>query len=935
MLHCVTMTPHLRLVGRDAELQSLIDRVDGIRHGGMVIGLTGEPGVGKSALQAGVAEYARAGGFRVLGARGAQSEIHLPFAGLHQLLRPLLGRADRLPEGQREALLACFAMSDSSVVNPFFTSLAVLELLVDAAADAPVLVCLDDLHLMDQPSLDVLAFVARRIEDERIALLCASRGGLPFADDRTITWIEVQGLAAADSAALLDSQAPHLTPALRDRILGQANGNPLALLEFAAAGQSGRRSGSDDDLPMTRRLERTFVSRADELDPAARVIVDVAALNDGGDVTDVLAAAAILHPSAGHLAAMQPAVDLGLLTVAGETCRITHPLVGSALRHAMSPAARRDVHAALARALSAYPERVIWHRAASAPGPDEQIAAGLERAATAAHRRGAVSTAVTWLERAAALSPDPDDRAARLLDAGELGYELGRFAQVEQIRARMSGMTLRTRERSRLTWLEGVFHDGSTSEPAEIRHLVDLARRATDDDTDLAMQLLIGAARRTWWRDPGESVRHEVVRAARKVQLPAGDPRLLAVLGLADSLALGPEIVGHLAQWPAEANGRPDLAGLLGIAAFCAGDFGRSITFLSAPVQQLRTHGRLGLLAEVLALRAWAEINLGVFDVSRSADEARRLADETGQAVWAATARIAVAVIEAVGGDWDIRHPLLTEAEDTALRMPNASSSLLAAVQLARGVAALGAGRPEPAYDELHRVFVRSDPAWQQVQQLWTVSYLADAAVHAERREEAATVLDSMERLAGASPAVGPTIALEYSRAVLADDSSAEELFRAGLDGAGRAFPWHRARLQLAYGSWLRRRRRTVESRAPLRYARSTFDTVGAHTWAHRADRELRATGERGWRPARSPRELLSPQETQIAELAAEGLSNREIGQRLFLSHRTVSSHLYRVFPKLGVTARSQLAGALVPDELQSSDASSSEGTQGTDRHRD
>jgi DNA-binding CsgD family transcriptional regulator/tetratricopeptide (TPR) repeat protein len=918
MLPCMTTTPGRRLVGRDEQLQALVERLGGVHLGGVVIGLVGEPGVGKSALQAAVAENARAVGFRVLSARGAQSEAHLPYAGLHQLLKPLLRRADRLPEHQREALLACFAMSDSLVVNPFFTALAALELLVDAAADAPLLVCLDDLHLMDQPSIDVLAFVARRIAGERVALLCASRReSLSLAEEQTITWIEVRGLNAAASATLLMSQAPALAPATRDRILRHANGNPLALLEFAVAVESGRRGWpeSDGDLPMTTRLERAFVARADELSAAARMIADVAALNDGDDINDVLAAAEILHPSAGHLAAVAPVVDLGLLTVFRESYRITHPLVGSALRQAMPPAARRDAHAALARVLAAHPDRATWHRAASAQGPDEQIAAGLERAATDAHRRGAVSTALAWLERAAALSPDPDLRASRLLSAAELGYELGRFAHVEQITARVAGMTLRTRERSRLTWLEGAFHDGSSSEPSEIRYLVDLARRATaDDDTDLAMQLLVGAARRVWWRDPGASVRQDITRAAYEVPLPAGDPRLLAVLGLSESLALSPMIVGQLAQWPADAGGHPDLAGLLGIAAFCVGDFGRAVTFLSAPIQQLRAQGRLGLLAEALAIRAWAEINLGVFDVSRSADEARRLADETGQSVWAATARIAVAMIEAVSGSWDIRHPLLTEAEDTALRIPNASSSLLAAVQLARGAAALGAERPEPAYDELRRVFDLTDPACQRVQQLWTISYLADAAVHTGRRDEAASLLRSMERLAGESPAVGPMIALEYSRAVLADDASAEDLFRAALDGTGHPFPWHHARLQLAYGSWLRRQRRTIESRGPLRAARSAFDTVGAHPWALRADRELRATGERGWRPARSAREQLSPQETQIAELAAQGLSNREIGQRLFLSHRTVSSHLYRLFPKLGVTSRNQLLSALTPD---------------------
>lgn len=922
MLHRVTTTPDLRLVGRDEELRSLVERLDRVALGSVTIGLVGEPGVGKSTLQAALAAQARAAGFRVLTARGARSEADLPYAGLHQLLRPLLARTDRLPDRQRDALLACFAMGDPVEVNPFFTSLAVLELLVDAAAEAPVLVCLDDLHQLDRPTVDAVAFVARRIADERIALVCTARpGALPF-DDGTVTWIELHGLDEAGSAALLGARAPELAPAVRDRVLRNADGNPLALVEFPVVVGSGGDGWfeSVDDLPMTARLEQAFLARAEELDPAARTIVDVAALDDGDSLDEVLAAAGLLAPGAGDLGAARPALDVGLLTVQGGTYRISHPLVGSALRQAMSPAARRDAHAALASVLSAHPDRAVWHRASSAPGPDEQIAADLESAAATARRRGAVSTALTWLERAAALSPGPDRRAARLLGAAELGYELGRFGHVERITAQVSDMTLQTRERSRLTWLEGVFHDGSTSDPAEIMHLVGLARDASDaGDVDLAMQLLTGAGRRVWWRDPGDVVRREIVRAAQDVRVPGNDPRLLAVLGLSQSLELGPVIVDRLGDWPADAGGRPDLAGMLGIAAFCVGDFARATAFLSAPVQELRAHGRLGLLAEVLAIRAWAEINLGVFDVSSSADEARRLADETGQAVWAATARIAVAMIEGVAGGWDVRNPLLAEAEDTAQRMPNASSSLLAAAQLARGVAALGAERPEPAFDELHRVFVRTDPACQRVQQLWTISYLADAAVHTGRREEARSVLEALEKSAGDAPAVGPVIALEYSRAVLADAASADELFRVALDGAARPHPWHRARLQLAHGSWLRRERCTVESRGPLRAARNTFDATGARTWAQRADRELRATGERGWRPAHNPRGQLSPQEAQIVELAAQGLSNREIGQRLFLSHRTVGSHLYRIFPKLGVTSRAQLAGAL---DVQSSDAS-------------
>jgi DNA-binding CsgD family transcriptional regulator len=913
----MAVTVDEQFFGREAVFRRLVDGLDEVEAGGLAIGLIGEPGVGKTALQARVAEHARSAGFSVLSARGRQSETHLSYACLHQLLRPVLSRISDLPARQGQSLLACFGMVDAVEVNPFFTSLAVLELLVESASGAPLLVCLDDLHWMDRPTVDTMSFVARRIGAERVVLLCTSRSESQLLGDETVTWVEVEGLPDVAAAALLGVRAPDLAPRLRDRVIGQAGGNPLALIEFATALESGTYAWTelDDDLPMTTRLERAFAARADELEPATRAVLDVAALDDGDDFDQVLAAAAILSGRVVDRGTARPAVELGLLTIAGPTYAVTHPLMGSALRQAMSPERRERGHAALATILSAQPERAIWHRAGSVSGRDEPVAAELEGAAAEARRRGAFATALARFERAAALSPDPQDRAGRLLSAAEVGYELGRFTQVEQIKAQVMRMTLRPRDRSRLTWLEGAFHDGATSDPAEIRHLVDLARHAnSQDDTDLAMQLLFGAARRVWWRDPGETVRRGIVGAAREVSLPAGDPRLLAVFGLAESLELSAPILEHLERRPVDLGGQADVAALLGIAAFCAGDFVRADSFLSMATHELRADGRLSLLAEALAIRAWAEINLGVFDAARSADESMRLADETGQQVWAGSARIAVAFIDAVRGDWNARHPLLARAEQTALQLPNASSSLLAGAQLVRGVGELGTDHPEQAYGELLRVFVPTDAAYQRVQQLWTLSYLAEAAVRTDHHDQARSLVGSVERLADGTPAVGTAIALEYSRAVLADDASAEELFQGALAGAAHPFPWHQARVQLAYGSWLRRQRRVTESRDPLRAARTAFEAVGARPWALRADQELRATGERGWQPTSSGREQLSPQEAQIAELAAHGLSNREIGQRLFLSHRTVGSHLYRIFPKLGITSRQQLAGILTHD---------------------
>ena len=277
--------------------------------------------------------------------------------------------------------------------------------------------------------------------------------------------------------------------------------------------------------------------------------------------------------------------------------------------------------------------------------------------------------------------------------------------------------------------------------------------------------------------------------------------------------------------------------------------------------------------------------------------------------VWGATARIAVAMSDAVTGAGDAWRTLLEEAERTAVATPNVSSALLSAVQLARGVADLGSDHPEQAHGELVRTVTPTDPAFQRLQQLWSLGYLVDAAVRTGRREEALRVVDAVAGLAGSSTSA--VVALDYSRDVLAEEADAEECFRAALDGPSLRYPWHRARLQLAQGAWLRRRRRIAESREPLRAARGTFTVIGANAWARRADEELRATGEPGWRPAERPRSRLSAQEATIAELAADGLSNKEIGQHLFLSHRTVGSHLYRIFPKLDITTRAQLARAL------------------------
>ena len=356
-------------------------------------------------------------------------------------------------------------------------------------------------------------------------------------------WVPVADLDETSASALVDAHAPDLTPTLRERVLREAGGNPLALLEFPVAMRSGRFGWTElsEDLPMTVRLERAFVSRVGHLPAATRALLMVAALDDGTDLAEMLAAAGIVLDTAVDLEASQPALDESLLISDGSSARFRHPLVRSALRHATPLAQRQSGHAALARVLSeSHPDRAAWHRASSITAADEQVAAELEQAAQSAFRRGALVSAVAWLQRAAALSPDPAVRGARLLSAAELAFELGRFSHVEQIKRQVAGMALRSRDQSRLAWLEGVFDDGSSSEPAEAQRLISLAGQALRaDDRDLAAQLLVGAARRSWWSDPGADVRQEIVLAARRASLPDNDPRLLAICGLPSHMRAG------------------------------------------------------------------------------------------------------------------------------------------------------------------------------------------------------------------------------------------------------------------------------------------------------------------------------------------------------------------------------------------------------------
>jgi DNA-binding CsgD family transcriptional regulator len=403
-----------------------------------------------------------------------------------------------------------------------------------------------------------------------------------------------------------------------------------------------------------------------------------------------------------------------------------------------------------------------------------------------------------------------------------------------------------------------------------------------------------------------------VVAAAERIGVPADDPRLLAVIALAHPEAMGPAVLDRVARLRLHELTDPIAAMDVGIAAEKAGDFASGARFLGRAVQRLREQGRLGILTQALVHYAWAAVNAGDWSAAAAAGgEAGRLARDTRQPEFGLTGEVTAALAMAQRGTEPDVDAMLVSAEQTLVAMK--SGPLLAPVHLARGAAALGEGRHEDAFGHLWPVFDENDAAFHRFMRWPALLDLVEAGGRGEQEERVGGVVAELEEIARRSNPPILSAGLVCARPLLASDADAEALFIAALDHDLSDYPFLRARTLLSYGAWLRRRRRNADSRRPLRGARELFDALGASRWSERARQELRATGERIGPRTPDARDRLTAQELQIAQLAAEGLSNRGIGERLFLSHRTIESHLYRIFPKLGVSARAQLRGALEP----------------------
>ncbi|WP_372664452.1 helix-turn-helix transcriptional regulator [Amycolatopsis kentuckyensis] len=892
----------MALHGREAELKELGELVDGPGDRSGIV-LRGEAGIGKSALVAETADAASVAGLRVLRTTGAEAEQNLAYAGLHQLLYPVRAGVAELPGPQRDAVRTALGLADGASPSAYLVGLAALTLLAEEAVAKPLLLVAEDVHWLDRASADVLAFVARRIENEPIVLVATVREGAasPLLDAGLAPMV-VDRLAADDAADLLDAVAPRLAPAVRTRLLTEAAGHPLALTELPSA--LADFDGLDPVLPLTERLERTFTARVAGLPEVTRTALLVAALNETTALAETLTATGALLTADVEPGILAPAVEARLVELSAGTVTFRHPLMRSAIPAAAAPDERRRVHLALVEALHDQPDRRAWHQAAATAGPDETVAAELERTAERARYRGGAAAAIAALEQAARLSERPGTKTDRLLKAAELAVESGRRETAERLvhAANPAGAT----QRATASRLLSEFEDGVREDPARVAELAATARTvAATGETDAALRILWSAAMRCFWTEPGPAARQALLDVADALPVPADDPRIVAVTAYVAPFDRGRSVLEKLKELAARTGADPEVDRYLGSAALQVGAFDLAARFSAAAAPGLRAQGRLGALPRALAVLAWSRVRLGdLAGAVPAAAEAARFARETGQPFMYGLATAVQAEIAALRGDHKQAKTLAGEAERTGLAA--GARPVLVTVQLTRGLTNLSEGRFEDAFADLRRPLDPADPTYQLALRAYCVAELAEAAVRAGRTDDLRGVLAELECLDSPSPALH--IGLRYARAVLdpSDERFAEAL---GADLSG--WPAERGRVHLAFGEWLRRQRRVVESRTHLRTARETFDALGMTAWAERARRELRGAGESS--PNRGPdaREKLTPHELSIAQLAAEGLTNREIGQRLYLSHRTVGTHLHRIFPKLGVSSRADLAGML------------------------
>jgi DNA-binding CsgD family transcriptional regulator len=906
------------LRGRASECALLDDLVSAIRRGeSRSLVLRGEAGIGKTALL----EYliASAPDLTIVRAMGVESDMELPFAGLHQLCGPLLDRLESLPAPQRQAMEAVFGLSAGSAPDRFLVGLAVLNLVSEAAERRPLLCVVDDAQWLDQTSALTLAFVARRLLAEPVGIVFAARE--PGEELRDVPELEVRGVRNGDARALLSSAVRFkLDEGIRDRIIAETRGNPLALLELPRGLTARQLAGGFGLLgaqALTGRIEESFVRRLEPLADDVRRLLLVAAAEPVGDPLLLWGAAERLGIEPEAAGAAEAA---GLLVI-GERVMFRHPLVRSAVYGSAVVEDRRAVHSALAEATDreADPDRRAWHLAGAAAGPDEQVALELERSAGRAQGRGGLAAAAAFLQRAVALTQDPARRAERALAAAQASLQAGAFDAALGLLATAEVGALDEFQRARVDLLRAHVGFISFRDSDAPTLLMKAARRLEPFDLELARDTYLTAwgAALVVSDDVREGGLLEICRAVRALPPLPGDPRPLDVLldGLAQ-LALE----GHAAAAPTLQRAAKALADmpvedvlLWGWVAASACAVLWDIEGMSASaarqVRLLRDAGALTALAPSLSNLGIATAWMG--DFARAASLIAEI-DNVAAATGSGQAPFALLRLLALQG---------REAETVAaiarvieLAAPGGQGMAAAWAHWAAAVLYNGLGRYEAAASAARQAI--SDPLkWWS---MWVLPELVEAGT---RTGDAELARDALERLTKTTQPSGTDFALGIEarcRALVSDGAVADELYRVAIGRLSRtALRPELARAHLLCGEWLRRENRRVDAREQLRTAHEMFAAIGMEAFAERARKELEVSGEKVRKRAVETRDDLTAQERQIARLARDGLSNPEIGARLFLSPRTVEWHLRNVYAKLGIRSRRELPAALAGSDAQ------------------
>ncbi|MCX4766775.1 AAA family ATPase [Streptomyces sp. NBC_01275] len=900
------------LLGRHNECRALDDLLAGVRAGRSgVLVLRGEAGVGKTALLRYLLDRA---GCRTVRVAGVQSEMELSYAGLHQLCAPLLVGLDHLPEPQRDALGTAFGLRAGHAPDRFLVGLATLSLLADAGGNEPLVCLIDDAQWLDRASALTLEFVARRLLAESVVLVFALREPSAGQALGSLPELSVTGLTESDSRTLLDSVVTGpLDQRVRDRIVAESRGNPLALLELPrglTAAELAGGFGRPDASPLSSQIEQGFLRRVQSLPAETQRLLCTAAAEPVGDVTLLRRAAERLGIDADAAASHADAAELITL---GTRVRFRHPLVRSAAYRAAGPSDRRAVHKALADATDAQldPDRRAWHLAGAASGPDETVAAELERSAGRAQARGGIAAAAAFLQRAATLTQDPARRAHRAVGAAQAKLHAGAFEPAAALLATAEAGPLDELGRARIDVLHAqiAFAQNRGSEASAL--LLAAARRFGRLDVALARETYLDAIAAAIFsgrlaRGPGLREVGKAARGAPPPQLPRMPDMLLDALAvrLTDGYsAAAPMMEQVLEAFCDEEIPVQEALRWLWLASVLASDLWddeRWHVVATRHVTITREAGALSTLPDVLESRAHMHLLAGELTAAAS------LIEEVGT-VCAATGSTPARVMPLGLAAWRGREHEARTLIDSIMTeaVPRGQGAAVTVTHLYHAVLCNGLGQYTEALAAAQQAAAHQ---WEFASPQWGLAELVEAAARSGSPELAA---DALEQLSETTQASGTDWALGVearSRALLSEGDAAEHLYREAIERLGRTrIRVELARAHLSYGEWLRRETRRVDARAQLGLAHEMFSQMGAEAFAERARSELQATGAKVRRHTVATPTALTQQEAQIARLAAEGLTNPEIGAQLFLSPHTVEWHLRKVFSKLGISSRKEI----------------------------